>query len=614
MTSDRENTVRKVGETQLLAEARQAVLLQSKKNEFEPTPYVRATELLESLPAVKFVDARVQLALDITRATRNDYRPDLSRRALYAAFPAGSEVIDVALRRKWFSFAGVIEAAFGSVDRSLKCKLIALELCQESKEWWAFHLEWNNFSILANGAGLYHDAIRYATVALDTKGAFDPIWLEIRGAAFYNRANSLMRLGRFAEAEADLFACLAGITYPPSASARNQILFAQFLFAEIQLEYGNRPAATASLHAASTWANACDVPQYKLQIERVRARLSAFECGKEHAVLKLQEMLARAYELQSSLKETSFEDIVFDVLFTLEQVHRENGDIDGANRWLNSIGERLRTNAARMLDALTDKPLLVDEATVAAKMVEIDRYLHARSEASPVPFGTATSTWTYLIGLAANASGVEDPTKEHGVRVARLARLVARELGVPDDLQRGIEAGCLIHDVGKVSVPASILIKRTTLDVAELHLYDRHPEVGSELLERVKLPEQSVLRNVVRYHHHSYEGATSCAQLCGEAIPLEARIAAICDEYDSLVTGRPRRPAISINDAVREIFAQRAGKFDPKVVDVFVEIVRGLQRTHPDLQAYLAEDAENIEYFAMQRTLKRAAEHALTDN
>ena len=56
----------------------------------------------------------------------------------------------------------------------------------------------------------------------------------------------------------------------------------------------------------------------------------------------------------------------------------------------------------------------------------------------------------------------------------------------------------------------------------------------------------------------------------------------------------------------------RSGKFDPKVVDVFVEIVRDLQRTHSDLQAYLAEDADSMEYFAMQRTLKRAAERALT--
>jgi len=216
----------------------------------------------------------------------------------------------------------------------------------------------------------------------------------------------------------------------------------------------------------------------------------------------------------------------------------------------------------------------------------------------------------HLIGLAAGASAVEDPSKEHGVRVARLAGLVARELGLSDTLQRGVEAGCLVHDLGKVSVPSPILVKRTSLSKAEQRLYDNHPAIGAELLESVKLPAQGVVRNVIRFHHHAYNGGTH-SQVRGEAIPLESRIAAACDEYDSLVTGRPRRPPVSTSEALSEIFEHRAGKFDPQVVDIFVEIVRDLQRSQPDLQAYLSEDAENMEYFAMQRTLKKAAERAL---
>ena len=73
-------------ESRLIAEAQAAVLEQTEKNEFDAAPYERATELLESLPPAKYVDERVRLALDITAATRSDYRLDLSRRALYAAF------------------------------------------------------------------------------------------------------------------------------------------------------------------------------------------------------------------------------------------------------------------------------------------------------------------------------------------------------------------------------------------------------------------------------------------------------------------------------------------------------------------------------------------------
>jgi putative nucleotidyltransferase with HDIG domain len=607
------NAVLKTEESRLLAEAHAAVLEQSKKNEFEPAPYELATELLESLPPAEFVDDRVQLALDITHATRLDYRPDLSRRALYGAFPAGSELKNRSLKRKWFTFAGIIESGLGNVERALKYKLIALELCEQLKDAGGFCSEWMSFANLASGAGLYQEAAQYATVVIEAKGGSDPAWLHLRGSALLTRANALVRLGRYAEAESDVSSSLMSITYPPGAPVRNQIVFAQHLFADSRLECGDVSAARAALDAASTWAEACGVPQYKLQVERVLARLSARECGVHQAVSKLEKLLEQAHDLEAQLGHTSLDDIVLDVLHTLERVHREHSDTDGANEWLRRIGEKLRNNAAKMLDALSDKPLLADDTPITAKMQEIDQYLQSRATARPGTFGTADPSWMYLIGLAASATGAEDPTKEHGVRVARLANLVARELGLCDTIREGIEAGCLVHDVGKVSVPASILTKRTALNSGEQRLYEAHPDVGAELLERMKHPAQSVVRNVIRFHHHPYEGRTAHSQPWGDAIPLEARIASVCDEYDSLVAGRPRRPAISSSDALREVFGHRARKFDPKVVDVFVEVVRGLHRTHPDLQAYLAEEADSMEYFAMQRTLRRAAERALAN-
>ena len=136
------------------------------------------------------------------------------------------------------------------------------------------------------------------------------------------------------------------------------------MFAEVRLERGDLSAAGTALDAASTWADACGVPQYKLQIERVRARLSAFEFDLDQAVSKLKELLEQALALEAKFGQTSFDDAVLDVLHTLERIHREHGDFDGANNWLNVIGERLRKNATRMLDALADKPLLADERSV----------------------------------------------------------------------------------------------------------------------------------------------------------------------------------------------------------------------------------------------------------
>ncbi len=215
------------------------------------------------------------------------------------------------------------------------------------------------------------------------------------------------------------------------------------------------------------------------------------------------------------------EDAVLDVLHTIERVDREHGDVLGANRWLEAVGEKLRSNATRMLNALVDKPILAGGETIAVKATKVDEYPRSRAAAIPSKFETPDLPWTHVIGLAASATAVEDGTKEHGLRVARLASLVACELGLAAAMQRAIETGCLLHDVGKVSVPSPVLLKATALGAEELRLYDAHPVVGAELLERIDSPDQSVVRNVIRFHHHPYNGSTAHSEK-GEAIPLEA--------------------------------------------------------------------------------------------
>ena len=107
----------------------------------------------------------------------------------------------------------------------------------------------------------------------------------------------------------------------------------------------------------------------------------------------LQELLKQALQLETKFGQTSFDDTVLDVLHTLERVHREHGDLNGANRWLTAIGERLRTNALKMLDALAGKPLFADERSVAAKMAEVDRYLQSRATAQLGALETASPSW-----------------------------------------------------------------------------------------------------------------------------------------------------------------------------------------------------------------------------
>src|SRR4029434_8851001 len=107
-------------------------------------------------------------------------------------------------------------------------KLASLKLCEELNDRLGFCSEWANFATFATGAGLYRDAVQYATVALEAKADDGADWICLRSTAFLSRANVLIRLGRLEEAKSDLALCMSTITYPPSAAVCHHIVFCMY--------------------------------------------------------------------------------------------------------------------------------------------------------------------------------------------------------------------------------------------------------------------------------------------------------------------------------------------------------------------------------------------------
>lgn len=604
---------RRLEEVAHLSEHRATLIEQQSKAGFDSEPYERATAFLESLPQIDFIDERFQLAWDIILGTGAFVRPDLSRRALYSVFPAGSKFKDRWLERRWFTGAGLIETASGNVQLALKYKVVALKLCEELQDQLGFLAEWGNLALMASAAGLYQDAVEYASVALKVRGVSSEHLAEQYGPACLNRAIAHFRLGRLSEATEDIALCLATLPHPESGRGLYTLVMAQLHFSEIALERGDLSAANAALNAAKAAAECfSDAPIVKFELLHSQLRLSTEESGFEAGIRGLENLLNEALDMEGPGGQASFGGVVLNVLHSLERVCRDHGRSADADKWLGAIGRRLRSNATEMIVALSQDARLVNTLATEAKLAEVDRYLFSKSITVPRPSNATSPSWSHLVGLAASASAAEDSSKEHGFRVARLACLVAQELGLSSTMQRGIQAGCLVHDVGKAAIPSSILLKQATLEPGEQNLYNSHTVAGAEIVQRADTPDRSIVENVVRFHHHRYEGGTEGTPQKADAIPLEARIASVCDRYDSLVTGRPRRPRISGTDALREVFQQRSTDFDPRVVDAFVEVVRRLQRDHADVQEYLSEEADTIEYFAMQRTISRAAKRALT--
>jgi putative nucleotidyltransferase with HDIG domain len=179
----------------------------------------------------------------------------------------------------------------------------------------------------------------------------------------------------------------------------------------------------------------------------------------------------------------------------------------------------------------------------------------------------------YLSAVRALAAALEAKdvyTRGHSLRVARWARACARALGLGAEEQEQAYLAGLLHDVGKIGVRDGILLKPARLSEEEMAEVQCHPVTGAGILDQAGFPAAVVA--AVWHHHEGYGGGGYPAGLAGEEIPLLARIIRVADTYDAMTSARPYRPAFTAGQA-RDELRRRAGKqFDPRVVEVFLEI------------------------------------------
>jgi len=175
-----------------------------------------------------------------------------------------------------------------------------------------------------------------------------------------------------------------------------------------------------------------------------------------------------------------------------------------------------------------------------------------------------------------------DPyTAGHQARVAELAVQIAREIGMPGDRIEGLRLGALVHDIGKIYVPAEILSRPGRLKLAELELVKDHAEAGYDILKDVAFPWP--VAQMVLQHHERLDGSGYPFGISGEAISPEARVIAVADVVESMTSHRPYRPALGLDLAMHEIASHRATRYDAAVVDACLRIAPGcaMLRGHP---------------------------------
>ena len=176
------------------------------------------------------------------------------------------------------------------------------------------------------------------------------------------------------------------------------------------------------------------------------------------------------------------------------------------------------------------------------------------------------------VASLANAIDAKSPwTKGHSERVMRISARIATEMGLPEEMVERVRLGGLLHDIGKIGVIEAVLEKPAILSEDEFPPLRSHPEKGVAILAPI---EQ--LRDVlpaILHHHERFDGSGYPHGLKGEEIPLSARIVAVADSFDAMVSERPYKKGYGIGEALAELRACAGSHFDPKVVECFCRYV-----------------------------------------
>jgi putative two-component system response regulator len=170
--------------------------------------------------------------------------------------------------------------------------------------------------------------------------------------------------------------------------------------------------------------------------------------------------------------------------------------------------------------------------------------------------------------MLANAIELRDHyTRGHVERVRNHAVAIAQELGWPDSRMNHLAYGSILHDIGKIHIMESVLSKPGPLDEAEWEEMRKHPVIGAEMVKNISYLQPAI--PIIRHHHERWDGNGYPDNMKGEWIPVEARIVAVADSLDAMITSRTYREALTPDEAYDEILRSSGSHFDPSVVEAF---------------------------------------------
>jgi len=242
----------------------------------------------------------------------------------------------------------------------------------------------------------------------------------------------------------------------------------------------------------------------------------------------------------------------------------------GLVAWLERTGRIVTTSNTNFIaDFTTMSALMIASGVVVWTIIQNDESNLAQVKASEAKMRQA-----YDLTLEGWAKALEHrdlETAGHSRRVTKLCTMLASEFGYKGEDLDSIRRGALLHDIGKMAIPDRVLLKSGDLNPEEWSLMQRHPLLARELLS--KIPFLDTAMAIPCYHHEHWDGTGYPAGLKGEEIPFAARMFAVVDNWDALLSNRPQREAWTDFRAIDYLRSNAGSKFDPTVAETFLTMI-----------------------------------------
>jgi len=408
-----------------------------------------------------------------------------------------------------------------------------------------------------------------------------------RPLALINISGICLYLEEHAKGLRSIKAAIECVGEPANATDAMNRAVAECSYARLLLEVDSLDRAKERCELAKRYARESKSERAELQASLAEGLCEVHAGLIDVGVSRLAQALERARVLKSHLR---------DALLAMVKAQEIAGKPDVALVYLREL--MMHTKKTQQENALRHHRLhletLARQQQDASEEVVMERHeqsLRGKLVEQVAQQELMRSRIEMLERLAVTAELRDDSTGEHSYRVGRLSSLLGQEFGCDDQTCFMLDLAARLHDIGKIGIPDGILLKPDRLTEAEREIMKTHTTVGAELLAQSEIPHMQMAEDIARFHHEWWDGSGYPNGIGGAAIPIAARITALADVFDALTHKRPYKEPWPVARALEEIAYLKGHQFDPELTDLFLALIRRLQREVGDLDEYLGAAA-----------------------